>query len=317
MTDQLPAAFSRRSAIKLAAASAAMFGLGGLSACATGGGGGTTETTGPAGETSADNPLGVDKKAPLDYVIFNGGYGDQYGAEHVKLYNAWAGAEVAKMTSTVKIGSTLQPRFAGGNPPDVIDNSGADQMPTATLAGQKQLADLKPLLEAPTVDDPNVKIADVLLPGAIESGSFDGVFHVMNYVFSMWGFWNSSSLFSEKGWEPAKTWDDFMALSDKIKGTGLAPVHPHRRAHPVHGCGDHHHGRAARRHRHLEEGRQPRARRLDQRLDAGLGQGLGGVRARRATSSRAPKASTTPPRRPSGCSARPRSSRSGPGWRTR
>ena len=224
MTDQLPAAFSRRTAIKLAAASAAVFGLGGLSACATGGSGSsTTETSAPAGETSADNPLGVDKAAPLDYVIFNGGYGDQYGAEHIKLYNAWAGAEVAKMTSTVKIGSTLQPRFAGGNPPDVIDNSGADQMPTATLAGQKQLADLKPLLEAPTVDDPNVKIADVLLPGAIESGSFDGVFHVMNYVFSMWGFWNSSSLFSEKGWEPAKTWDDFMALSDKIKGTGLAP----------------------------------------------------------------------------------------------
>ena len=201
-----------------------MFGLGGLSACATGGSGSsTTETSAPAGETSSDNPLGVDKAAPLDYVIFNGGYGDQYGAEHIKLYNAWAGAEVAKMTSTVKIGTTLQPRFAGGNPPDVIDNSGADQMPTATLAGQKQLADLKPLLEAPTVDDPNVKIADVLLPGAIESGSFDGVFHVMNYVFSMWGFWNSSSLFSEKGWEPAKTWDDFMALSDKIKGTGLAP----------------------------------------------------------------------------------------------
>ena len=57
----------------------------------------------------------------------------------------------------------------------------------------------------------------------MEKGSFDGTFHVLSYVFSMWGFWNSSSLFAEKGWEPAKTWDDFMALSDKIKSTGLAP----------------------------------------------------------------------------------------------
>ena len=122
-------------------------------------------------------------------------------------------------------------------------------MPMATLAGQKQLADLKPLLEAPTMDDPNVKIADVLLPGAVEKGSFDGTFHVLSYVFSMWGFWNSSSLFSEKGWEPAKTWDDFMALSDKIKGTRAGAVHPHRRAHPVHGRGDHHDGRPARRAR--------------------------------------------------------------------
>ncbi len=55
-------------------------------------------------------------------MIFNGGYGDQYGKEHIGLYNAWAGGEVAKMTSTVKIASTLQSRFAGGNPPEVIDN---------------------------------------------------------------------------------------------------------------------------------------------------------------------------------------------------
>ena len=216
---------ARRTVIKVAALGVAAIGSSSLlGACATGGGGGGgEEAQGPGGEVSADNPLGVDKAAPLDFVIFNGGYGDQYGAEHVKMYNEWAGGEVAKMTSTVKIGSTLQPRFAGGNPPDVIDNSGADQMPTATLVAQKQLADLKPLLDAPTVDDPNTTVADILLPGAVEAGSFDGVFHVMNYVFSMWGFWHSSALFSEKGWEPATDWDGFMALSEKIKSSGLAP----------------------------------------------------------------------------------------------
>ncbi|MBA3529026.1 MAG: carbohydrate ABC transporter, N-acetylglucosamine/diacetylchitobiose-binding protein, partial [Propionibacteriaceae bacterium] len=197
---------------------------GGLSACATGGGGNSASQA-PAGnqDKSAENPLGVDKKAPLDYVIFNGGYGDEYGAEHVKLYNTWAGGEVAKMTSTVKIGSTLQPRFANGNPPDVLDNSGADAMPTATLVAQNQLADLKPLLDAPTVDDPGTKISDVLLPGAIEAGSYDGTFRQLGYVFSMWGFWYSSKLFKDKGWQPAKDWDGFMALSEKIKATGLAP----------------------------------------------------------------------------------------------
>lgn len=231
MTDQdhlpLPG-ISRRTVIRSAAAGAAFLGAGGLSACAAGGGGeetdpGTGSGEGGGEEKTGDNPFGVDKSKPLDVVIFNGGYGDQYGAEHVKMYNSWAGAEVATMTSTVKIASTLQPRFAGGNPPDVIDNSGADQMPTAQLVSQNQIADLQPFLEAPTVDDPTVKVADVLLPGAVEKGSFDGTFRQMGYVFSMWGLWYSSTLFEDKGWQPAKDWNSFMDLCDQIKSSGLAP----------------------------------------------------------------------------------------------
>jgi N-acetylglucosamine transport system substrate-binding protein len=214
---------TRRTVIKSAAVGAALVGTGALGACAAGGTASSDSVSNGGGEKTADNPLGVDKSAPLEVVIFNGGYGDQYGTEHVGLYNAWAGGQVATMTSTVKIASTLQPRFAGGNPPEVIDNSGADAMPTATLVAQNQLADLTPLLDAPTIDDANVKVRDILLPGAVESGSYDGVFRQLGYVFSMWGFWYSGTLFKEKGWQPAKTWDEFLALCDKIKSSGLAP----------------------------------------------------------------------------------------------
>ncbi|MFC7623754.1 N-acetylglucosamine/diacetylchitobiose ABC transporter substrate-binding protein [Microlunatus sp. GCM10028923] len=214
---------TRRSLIKTAAAGAALAGTAGLSACVASGGAPDPGTSSAAGDQTADNPLGVDKKLPMEVVIFNGGYGDQYGKEHVALYNTWAGGEVGKMSSTVKIASTLQSRFAGGNPPEVIDNSGADAMPTATLVADNQLADLTPLLDAPSVDDPSMKIRDLLMPAAIVSGSYDGVMRQLPYVFAMWGFWYSGPLFQEKGWEPAKTWDDFLALCDKIKSTGLAP----------------------------------------------------------------------------------------------
>lgn len=215
---------SRRTVIKGAALGAALIGVGGLSACATGGGG-TEPTTAPggAGSTSPDNPFGVDKAKPLDVVIFNGGYGDEYGTAHVALYNTWAGGEVAKMTSTVEIASTLQPRFAGGNPPDAIDNSGADQLPPGVLISQKQVADLQPLLDAPSIDDSAKKISDILLPGTFEIGAVEGKMYSLNYVFAMWGLWYSKSLFEEKGWAPAKTWDEFTALSEKIKAAGMAP----------------------------------------------------------------------------------------------
>lgn len=215
---------TRRSVLGVAAGGAALAGLGSLSACATGGGGGKPESSGGGEEKTDDNPFGVKKSDPVEAVIFDGGYGTDYGTEHVKLYNTWAGGEVAKMTVTTKIATELQPRFAGGNPPELFDNSGADAMPSAKLVSEKQLADLSELLDAPTVDDPSMKIRDLLMSGTEQAGSFDGKMHLLNYVFSMWGFWYSSKTFEENGWTVPKTWDEFMALCEKIKSSGkMAP----------------------------------------------------------------------------------------------
>ncbi|WP_460771230.1 N-acetylglucosamine/diacetylchitobiose ABC transporter substrate-binding protein [Mariniluteicoccus flavus] len=224
---------TRRSLMQVAAGGAAIAGVGGLSACATGGttGGTPTQGSGGAEKKDATNPFGVKKSDPVELVLFNGGYGDKYGAEHVGVYNKWAGSEAAKMTSTVKIASTLQPRFSGGNPPEVFDNSGADAMPRATLVSQNQVADLTELLDAPTVDDPSKKVRDILVPGTVQAGSFDGVFRELNYVFSMWGFWYSSKLFTEKGWTVPKTWDEFVALLEKIKTDGKMSPFIHTGVH--------------------------------------------------------------------------------------
>src|SRR5947207_12019117 len=56
-----------------------------LSACATSGGDNSGSNSG--GTKSAANPLGVKEDAPLDVVIFNGGYGDKYATDvHEPLY---------------------------------------------------------------------------------------------------------------------------------------------------------------------------------------------------------------------------------------
>jgi hypothetical protein len=54
-----------------------------LAACASGGG---DTSTGTGGATSAENPFGVTADAPLDVVIFKGGYGDDYAKFHEELY---------------------------------------------------------------------------------------------------------------------------------------------------------------------------------------------------------------------------------------
>ena len=227
--------FTRRTVIRSAATGAVLVGAAALGACAAGddgeeGGQPTGGATGGAPQ-SDENPFGVEKGKALEVVIFDGGYGKDYGQAHVDLYNAKWGPDAAKMTATVKIASTLQPRFTSGNPPEVIDNSGADAMPTAQLVAQNQLADLGSLLDAPTVDDASVKVKDILIPGVVDAGSFEGTLRQLNYVFSMWGIWYSKPLFEKNNWEPAKTMDDFMALCEKIKSQGKMSPFIHTGVH--------------------------------------------------------------------------------------
>src|SRR5690606_15290370 len=117
-----------------------------------------------------------------------------------------------------------QPRFASADPPDLVDDSGAQKIPLGTLVGGKQLADLQPLLDAPSVDEPNVKVRDTLVDGTVDVGSYNGTFHALNYVLFVYGMWYSRSLFDKHNWEMPKQWDDFLDLCAEMKSAGLAPV---------------------------------------------------------------------------------------------
>jgi N-acetylglucosamine transport system substrate-binding protein len=213
---------NRRDLIKrvTAASLVAVPSAGLLSACASSGGGTTSDKTGAKTNT---NPFGVTDSAALDIVIFKGGYGDAYAKSFATLYESKHKGAKAAVLSTQDITGKLQPRFNAGNPPDVIDDSGAAQIKLDVLHKNGQLADLTPLLDAPYADDPTKKIRDVLQPGTIDPGSFGGKMYALNYIYTVWGFWYSGKLFKDKGWTEPKTWADFLSLSSEIKKTGIAP----------------------------------------------------------------------------------------------
>ena len=137
---------TRRRFLSLAGVSA---GAAGLAACAAGGGGGDESSDGGGGavaegggDVSDDNPFGVDASAPVDVVIFNGGFGDQYGKDAGDKYKEMYPEADVKVDSTVNIQPDLQPRFIGGNPPDLFDNSGAQSMNTSALISDGSLGEL-------------------------------------------------------------------------------------------------------------------------------------------------------------------------------
>jgi N-acetylglucosamine transport system substrate-binding protein len=206
-----------------------------LPGCAMGGG---EDTQGAEGDKTNNNPLGVKEDAALEVVIFNGGFGEEYAKAHEAMYTQrWPKAAI-KHSATQKISETLQPRFVAGDPPDVVNNSGSSQIDFNTLVSQGALADLGDLLEAPSLDDPKVKVRDTLLPGTVEVGSYDGTFRSLNYAYTAYGIWYSAKLFESKGWQYPKTWDEMISLCRTIKAAGIAPwtyqgKHPRYMSWPI------------------------------------------------------------------------------------
>ncbi|MEV6981799.1 N-acetylglucosamine/diacetylchitobiose ABC transporter substrate-binding protein [Sphaerisporangium sp. NPDC051017] len=217
--------------------SAAVTGLllpGALAACASPGGGGS-RTPAPAatGATSAANPLGIAETSPLEVVIFDGGFGDAYAKNiHEPLFAAKHPSARIRHSATKEIAKTLQPRFAGGNPPEFVNNSGDNAMDFGALAQDGQLQDLGALLDAPSWDDPSVKVRDTILPSAVELGTYDGTYCVLNYASTVWGIWYSTKLFGDNGWQVPKTWDEFTALCETIQKSGKCAPFTYAGKHP-------------------------------------------------------------------------------------
>jgi N-acetylglucosamine transport system substrate-binding protein len=171
---------------------------------------------GPKGEKSSKNPFGVAKNSSVDAAIFDGGYGTDY----VDYTNQVVGSQIkglkVKVKPVVDIAPELQPRFVGGNPPDLIDNSGEDQI--GFLGILDQLEELDDVFDANTYE--GKKIADIVYPGVKGPGTFKDKFVALNYVMTVYGVWYSKTLFEANGWTPPKTWDEALDLGTKAKKKG-------------------------------------------------------------------------------------------------
>jgi N-acetylglucosamine transport system substrate-binding protein len=186
-----------------------------LAACASSGGNDSGSGGGGANKT-AENPFGMADKSTVDAVIFNGGYGFDYVTFAAGLVQQKHSGSTVKVAQSTQIAQQLQPRFVGGNPPDLIDNSGANSIGFNTILDQ--LAPLDDVFEANNLE--GTKIADTLYAGAKEPGTFGDKFLAINYVLTLYGLWYSDSLFKQNGWTPPKTYDEALQLGAKAKAKG-------------------------------------------------------------------------------------------------
>ncbi|WP_113716332.1 N-acetylglucosamine/diacetylchitobiose ABC transporter substrate-binding protein [Arthrobacter dokdonensis] len=206
----------RRGFLRGALATAVVVPLGGALASCAGGGGSSSTSAAAGGEVSATNPFGVAKTGTLDAVIFKGGYGIDYVDFAGAILKKNFPDITVKISPSTDIAQEMQPRFVGGTPPDLIDNSGAKSIGFSTILDQ--LEDLKSITEANNLE--GTKIADTLYDGVLAPGTFDGKVAAINYVLTVYAIWYSKSLFDANGWTVPTTWDEAMALGAKAKAKG-------------------------------------------------------------------------------------------------
>ena len=168
----------------------------------------------------AVDPLNIEKGVTVDGVFFEGGYGSDYIKYAAKIFEALHPETKMSVVGIQRVGDQLRPRFISGEPPDVVDNSGAGNLDTVALVNEGQLLDLAPLMEAPALDTPGKTFAETLFPGSQDTGVYEGKQFHLNIAYTVVGIWHSKSLFEKKGWEYPKTWDDHLAFCEMVKKEG-------------------------------------------------------------------------------------------------
>jgi alpha-glucoside transport system substrate-binding protein len=139
---------------------------------------------------------------------------DQAHKDSYKLFTECTGAAV-QYEGSKEFEAQLVVRVRSGNPPDVA------YVPQPGLLNTL-VTDTGKVLEAP---DSVAKNVDEFFGEDWKNyGSVDGKFYAAPLGANVKSFvWYSPSMFQENGWEIPQTWDDMVALSDTIAGTGIKP----------------------------------------------------------------------------------------------
>lgn len=191
-------------------------------------GGGGAQPAPPAGSTSSGSSPASSSVAASS----SGSAGEKIGGR-VTVLGSWGGSEQESFMAMVKpfedrtgvkvdyIGSRdlnaiLTTRVQAGNPPDLAGLPGPGQMAEFARAGK--LVDLDPILDQAAMKDQYAQ--DWLALGTV-NGKQVGIFIKAALKGSIW--YNPRTFAKVGGATPPKTWDDLMALSEKIAATGTTP----------------------------------------------------------------------------------------------
>ncbi len=156
----------------------------------------------------------------LDIPVFTGGFGIDFYLETARQFEALRPSVKIKLYGDPRVQDKLRVRIIDGDLPDAAFPRDL-LVPALVRAGK--LRDLRPYLDGPNWEG-DARWGDTFLPGALDSWRVDGGVYGLPLSYSCWTIFYNRVLFRQHGWAEPRTWDEFFALCEKIRATGLAPM---------------------------------------------------------------------------------------------
>jgi raffinose/stachyose/melibiose transport system permease protein len=156
----------------------------------------------------------------LDIPLFAGGYGTAFYEESAREFEKLRPDVRIRIYGDPRISDKLRVRIIDGNLPDAM--LPFDVLIPALVKSGK-LRELSSYLDGPNWEG-DAPWRDSFVNGAFDAWRIDRGVYGLPLSYACWTIFYNRALFRTHGWEVPRTWDEFFALCEKIKATGLAPV---------------------------------------------------------------------------------------------
>ncbi len=166
--------------------------------------------------------FGADGPRPpltIEIPVFAGGYGTAFFEESARAFERVRPGVRLVVHGDPRMHDRMRVRAIDGSLPDATS---AD-LPWTNLIRAGKVVDLTPFLDGPDWEGDG-RWRDTFLPGALDTWTLDGRTHGLPLAQSAWTLFYNKALFRERGWAPARTWDEFFGLCARIREEGVAPI---------------------------------------------------------------------------------------------
>ncbi|WP_256758868.1 ABC transporter substrate-binding protein [Cohnella sp. WQ 127256] len=178
-----------------------------------------TESASSSAEESPSAEAGPTLAGDFEVQYCVGGYGDSWQKSMVKQFKEKYPDVNIIESAGPKINDQMKPRWIQGDPPDLVFIDCAGGLDVLQSIKDGQLMDLTDWLKTAQNVDGEL-ISDLLIAPAED---FGGKNYTIPFVFGSWGTFYDQALFREKNWEVPTDFDSFLAVSEKIKASGMEP----------------------------------------------------------------------------------------------
>ena len=165
-------------------------------------------------------PARAAKPVQLDVPVFEGGYGIGFYVDTARKFEGLNPGVSVDVYGDPRIQDQLRVRIIDGHLPDL---AWVPYILWPSLIRAGRIIDLRSDLDGRNWEG-DARWGDTFQPGSLDSWKVGDSVYGLPFSYSCWSLFYNRGLFRARGWKEPRTWDEFFALCDRIRASGLAPV---------------------------------------------------------------------------------------------